>query len=192
MSCMILSNGKTAKQRGLTLIEVLFSMLLLTIGILGALSLQLVSTKSNFNAKQRTEAIMLANTAIDHMRANPTVLNCYAETSLGHGVDGNTDCTAAGDSGLISIANNDRDYLDSLADALAAGSGSLITPQICITDNYASAGEGHIRVVVAWQSFSSRADSSSLADANCGTASGTPIDSAYLKQVVIDTYVSTS
>ena len=189
MSFMILSNGKTAKQSGLTLIEVLISMLLLTIGILGALSLQLVSTKGNFDAKQRTEATMLANAIIDHMRANPEVLDCYAETNLGYGADGSTDCTAAGASGLLGIANDDRDYLDSLADALGAGSGSLVAPLVCITDDYASAGDGHVRVVVAWQGFSSRADSSNLADADCGAATGTSIDSEYLKQVVLDTYV---
>jgi len=56
--------------RGLTLIEVLISLLILSIGILGLATLQTASLNFNTSASQRTQATVLAYDMADRMRAN--------------------------------------------------------------------------------------------------------------------------
>ena len=59
------------KQSGFTLIEVLVTMFVLAVGILGAGSLQMVGFQSHQDAYFRTQAMYLAGDIVDRMRANP-------------------------------------------------------------------------------------------------------------------------
>jgi len=62
----------TAKhQRGISLIEVLITMLVIGIGLLGMAKLQLSSVQSNYSAQLRSHATWLANDLLDRMRAEP-------------------------------------------------------------------------------------------------------------------------
>ncbi len=56
--------------KGLTLIEVLISLIVLSIGILGLTTLQTASLNFNAVANQRTQATVLAYDMADRMRAN--------------------------------------------------------------------------------------------------------------------------
>lgn len=58
-------------QCGMTLIEVLIALLVLSIGLLGIAGLQLTGLRENQNAQYGTQAIYLANDMADRMRANP-------------------------------------------------------------------------------------------------------------------------
>lgn len=58
--------------KGFTLIEVLVSMLILAIGLLGLAGLQMNSLKNNQSAFMRTQATILAYNIADRMRANVT------------------------------------------------------------------------------------------------------------------------
>ncbi len=60
-------------QSGLSLLEVLISMLVLSIGLFGLAGLQSASLRANNSAYQRTITSMLANDILDRMRANPTL-----------------------------------------------------------------------------------------------------------------------
>lgn len=60
-------------QRGATLLEVLVSLIVLSIGILGLASLQLNALKANQLALSRTTASQLAYQITDVMRANRTL-----------------------------------------------------------------------------------------------------------------------
>ncbi len=55
---------------GLTLVEVMIALLVLSIGILGLASLQTVSLNFNAGASQRTQATVLAYDMADRMRSN--------------------------------------------------------------------------------------------------------------------------
>jgi len=55
---------------GLTLIEVLVSLLILSIGILGLATLQTASLNFNAGASQRTQATVLAHDMAERMRGN--------------------------------------------------------------------------------------------------------------------------
>lgn len=57
-------------QRGMTLLEVLIALLVLSIGLLGMAGLQATSIRSSQSAYMRSQASILAYDAIDRMRAN--------------------------------------------------------------------------------------------------------------------------
>ncbi|HZD53198.1 MAG TPA: type IV pilus modification protein PilV [Woeseiaceae bacterium] len=58
------------RERGLTLVEVLIALLILSIGLLGLAGLQTASLKFNTSAYYRTQATALAYGLADRMRAN--------------------------------------------------------------------------------------------------------------------------
>ncbi len=58
------------KHKGFTLIEVLISMIVLAIGLLGLAGLQLTSLKAADSAYHRTQATILAEDILDCMRSN--------------------------------------------------------------------------------------------------------------------------
>lgn len=60
-------------QSGMTLIEVLVSMLLLSIGMLGIAGLQAATSKYNINTTARSEIAVLLSDFADQVRANPDV-----------------------------------------------------------------------------------------------------------------------
>lgn len=66
-------SSQTARtyQKGVSLIEVLVTMLVIGIGLLGMAKLQLSSVQSNYSAQLRSHATWLANDLLDRMRANP-------------------------------------------------------------------------------------------------------------------------
>jgi len=77
-----LSKGNHSQEQGFSLIEVLVSLLILGVGLLGLGGLQVASMKSTTNAHSRTVANMLITELADRMRANPGGLNdgLYAES----------------------------------------------------------------------------------------------------------------
>lgn len=65
------------RQRGVTLLEVLISIVVLSVGLLGYAGLQTVSLKNNTSAFQRSQATMLTYDIIDRMRADRPNLASY-------------------------------------------------------------------------------------------------------------------
>lgn len=63
---------QSQKQNGFTLIEVLISVLIGAIGILGISAMQLTSLKSTNSSFYRSQASLFSNEIIDYMRANRT------------------------------------------------------------------------------------------------------------------------
>jgi len=64
--------GRGGRSDGFTLIEVLVSMVILSIGLLGIAKLMLYSSRSNDSAYLRSQATALAYEMLDDMRANST------------------------------------------------------------------------------------------------------------------------
>lgn len=59
-------------QRGFTLLEVLVTMVVLSLGLLGYAGLQMATLKNSTSAYQRSQATILAYDIIDRLRANKT------------------------------------------------------------------------------------------------------------------------
>lgn len=66
-----------ARQRGFTLIEVMISVLVLLVGLLGVAGMQMLSLQANQGAYFRSQAVYIAAEILDAMRANPTAAGAY-------------------------------------------------------------------------------------------------------------------
>ncbi|NMG63688.1 type IV pilus modification protein PilV [Azoarcus indigens] len=139
-------------QKGVSLIEVLIAVLVLSLGLLGMAGLQFSSLRNNQSATERSMAVILSYSILDRMRANrsavlagnynfsdaactaPTGTN-LAETdlaawlasvqqSIGAGSCGSVSCDGAG---LCTVSITWDDSRGSAADATAAQSFSIQT-----------------------------------------------------------------
>lgn len=63
-----------SRQRGISLIEVMMSVLIFSIGLLGLAGLMVMATRSNHAAYLRTQVTFMANSMADRMSGNPTGL----------------------------------------------------------------------------------------------------------------------
>ncbi|MGF1548025.1 MAG: type IV pilus modification protein PilV [Thiotrichales bacterium] len=57
-------------QGGFTIVEIMVALLILSIGLLGLASLQVIGVKNSGNAYYRTQAVMIANETVERIRMN--------------------------------------------------------------------------------------------------------------------------
>lgn len=111
MSNFMFTKNKLYKYAGFSLLEVLITIFILAIGLLGLVALQTTSLKNNHSAQHRTSAIVLAYDIIDRMRLNKT-----ANYTLNMGA-----APAAG-----TLKDNDLTaWINDLSTSLPAGDGSV-------------------------------------------------------------------
>lgn len=70
-----------ANQRGMTMVEVMVAVFVLSVGLIGIAKLQVTSKQNNFDALQRITAATLAYEIIERMRANPSNLGGYVSAN---------------------------------------------------------------------------------------------------------------
>ena len=141
----MLKNRK--KSRGISLIEVLVTVIVLALGMLGLASLQANSLRNNHSAYLRTQATYLALGIIDRMRSNrlEAVGNVLTNNENYDIAIGSTTPVAAG----TTLTQSDvTGWKTMLAAALPAGDGSID----CATrfDAGAGPGTGVCTVIVQW------------------------------------------
>lgn len=88
------NNTGQAQQTGFTLLEVLITLVILSVGLLGVAGMQAAGLRNNHSAYTMTQASNLAMDMIDRIRANPNGIDAYA------GFD--TDAATLADPGCIS------------------------------------------------------------------------------------------
>ena len=159
---------------GSTMMEVLVSVFVLSIGVLGVAGLQVTAKRSNFEATQRVTAAALAQDIIERMRSNPEELATYTDDGVGRTIIGTTmpvvDCSADCDPDIL--AEYDLYELEQAASGVAeqaAGRnvGGLSLPTTCITGP--DGGPGTYSVAIAWRGMTKL--SNPAIDA-CGSSSG--------------------
>ncbi len=105
-----------ARQSGMTLLEVLISLLILAIGVLGAAAIQLNALIYTDSSKMRSQASFIAYDMMDRIRANPDA--DYSLAGLGR-VTATASSTVARDVDL-------HDFKTSIGNfAGASGTGSI-------------------------------------------------------------------
>ena len=70
MQASTLHRGRASRQSGASLLEVLVSVLILAIGLLGIAALQSITLKNTQSSSERTAAIIQSYAMLDMMRAN--------------------------------------------------------------------------------------------------------------------------
>ena len=116
-----------AHQRGFTLIEILVTVIILAIGLLGLAGLQLGGLRYSFSAYQRSQATIMANDIADRMRANRTVAEAGGyDIDIGDDSD-EVDCTGNGANCTPDdmAAADVYEWKQALEDTLPAGDCSI-------------------------------------------------------------------
>jgi len=88
------NTGRAARSRGVTMIEVLVALLILTVGLLGVAGLQARMQTAEIEAFQRAQAIVLVQDMVDRINANRVNAASYATGSVTLGTSTTLDCTA--------------------------------------------------------------------------------------------------
>jgi type IV pilus assembly protein PilV len=110
-----MKNPLTTRQSGSTMIEVLVSMIIIAIGLLGFAGLLTQAMKSSQTAYLRSQATFLAYDIVERMRAN-----------RGAAINGNYSITYEGTPVGGNLAGDDLvDWRASITQALPAGSGDV-------------------------------------------------------------------
>ncbi|HZT01600.1 MAG TPA: type IV pilus modification protein PilV [Steroidobacteraceae bacterium] len=136
---------------GFTLVEVLVTLLVLSIGLLGIAKLLLVSSRANDSAYMRTQATALAYSILDSMRANrqTAVSGGYSASTATVTDPGVTCSTAASPCSNAIIAQLDLwQWKNDLANGLPAGAGSVTTANV--TDPVTGGSDVTATVTVQW------------------------------------------
>ncbi len=134
------------RQRGVSLIEVLVTILILAIGLLGMAGLQVRLQHSEMEAYQRSQALLLLNDMANRIATNRGVASTYATglSPLGTSVTCPSTTTTQRDRDL-------REWCRSLKGAAEVLSSSRVGAMVggrgCVED----LGSGSYRVSVVWQ-----------------------------------------
>jgi type IV pilus assembly protein PilV len=128
-----MNKRKTGKafreQRGMTLVETLVALLVLSIGLLGVAALQMASLQNNRGAHMRSQASVLAYAIADRMRANRTVALAGGYTVAFGAAPGGGTITA------LDLQN----WKQTITNTLPAGDGSI-----------ALVGGNEVRIQLRW------------------------------------------
>lgn len=152
------------KQTGMTFIEVLVALVILTTGILGAVAMQASAKKGSFDAMQRSIASAYAQDIIEKIRGNRAdilILSGYTGT-FGNGSQSlpNPRCNSVASlcTSTQMIAHDLYEWEQRLdgADVTLSGinAGGLVDARGCIQHN-----DNAVTVVISWQGRVSTQDS---------------------------------
>ncbi|MEY5098233.1 MAG: type pilus modification protein PilV [Pseudomonadota bacterium] len=123
---------QSSGQRGASLIEVLVTMVIMAVGLLGLAGLTLANARSSKNSFYRTEATFLAHDILDSIRANKSALNAYVtginDTPSCSANPGTPDAVAACDLAAWKARLAGAPGLDQNYDGTADCSGGSCTP----------------------------------------------------------------
>jgi type IV pilus assembly protein PilV len=187
------------QDQGFTLIEVLIAFVVLSVGVLGIISLLIMSKSSLHQSIQRTRAIDLADGIVERIRVNPAgLLDYIGSNPLGGatlGDDPALDCTAAVCTSAELAAYDLWAWEQALDGASitvdGANAGGLISPSACITFTALNGlnRSGMLNVIIQWRGLSKSSDAVQVGETVCdddGAAAGAD---DYRRQVVVNTLV---
>jgi type IV pilus assembly protein PilV len=185
-----------ASEGGFTLIEALIAFVILSVGLLGIVSLQAIAKTSQHLAIQHTRAVTLADAIVERIRVNPTAMATYniGLSPVGDGTRSPQDCSTA--CTPTQLANHDLWAWDqalagavATIDAGATNTAGLIQPRGCIvfTPESGKSGTGRLSVIIQWRGLHESFDAVQTGDTRCGGAAIGADD--FRRQVVVNTYV---
>lgn len=145
------SAARGSGQRGFTLIEVLVTLLILAIGLLGLAGMNARMLSSQFEAYQRAQAVMLVEDMASRIRSNPQAARSGGyDTDTVHGLS-NQNCSGAYDVS-IDLCEWNQALRGASVEASGQQLGSIMGARGCIENiSIVAAGQAVIRVTVAWQ-----------------------------------------
>jgi type IV pilus assembly protein PilV len=162
------------RQGGLTLIEVLVTVVILLIGLLGMAILLASSQKTESESYQRAQALLLLQDMATRINANRAVANCYAITDAGAGapflgtdsalmIPGPPPACGVGTVAAYTLANQDlldwHELLLGATETLGGEDvGTLTGARGCVTEDASDPDNPVYTISIAWQGLSETAD----------------------------------
>lgn len=162
----------TAKraQQGFNLLEILVSLLVLCIGLLGLVGMQAAAQQAEMESYQRAQAMVLLNDVVDRINTNRKAATCYAVTTnttsgtphLGttgtdhYDTSGFSCPSLATNPNAVARASLDLQLIDQMVQGVAeakggASIGAMLGARVCIGFDTNSQS---YTVAVAWQGLS--------------------------------------
>ncbi|MES9884066.1 MAG: type IV pilus modification protein PilV [Sedimenticola sp.] len=171
------------RERGTTMLEVLISVVILSIGLLGVAGLQGVSKRTNHQAHQRSIATHLVDGIIERIRANPTAAASYhtgTTNFLGSKVSAASEPSPNCSTGACTkaqLAAHDLWGWEQEIDGAAitygnddTKAGGLLNPKGCIifTVSTGKTNTGLLSVIVNWEGMTDISDAVATGGTVCG------------------------
>lgn len=121
-------------QSGFSLLEVLISLVILAVGLLGIAGLQATGLKQNHSAYMRSQATQLTYDIADRMRSNQVALASYIIANSNTALSINTPCTTPAGCNANSMAGRDLyEWNLAISDALPLGIGTIAASDLSYT-----------------------------------------------------------
>jgi type IV pilus assembly protein PilV len=113
------------RQRGVSLVESMIALLVISIGLLGIAALQITSMKQNNSALHHSQAVWIGYNIADRIRANFTQFDSYAGINTDNGYS--QDC-ASGPCSAAQLVVSDAASWATAMQNLPAGLGIISSP----------------------------------------------------------------
>jgi type IV pilus assembly protein PilV len=113
---------------GFSLLEVLITLVIMAISLLGLAGLQATSIKNNLSAYHRSQAIIIAYDVIDRMRANKPSIDKYLSSAMTPSTAKSKPACITGGNGCSSAQMAEHDlseWDDMLKSSLPSGTGKI-------------------------------------------------------------------
>jgi len=190
--------ARALNQRGFTLIEALIAFVLLSVGLLGIVSLQAMAKSSQQLALQHTRAVTIADAIVERIRVNPAGIPVYnIGTDIPVGETATTepspDCGSAACTPAQLAAHDlwawEQAMLGAGAQISGTNTAGLIEPRGCIVFTAAPdrARTGQLSVIIQWRGLKESYDAVQSGEVACGGADAG--DDKFRRQVVTNTFV---
>jgi type IV pilus assembly protein PilV len=157
--------------RGFSMVEVMVTLIIILVGLLGIAGLQIKAQVSELESYQRAQALILMSDIVDRMNINRLTAPCFIITTntntgtpfigaAGSGHLGTPSCTAstaAYNTQAVETLSGMDSLLKGAAEVLSGSSvGAMIGARACIsydasTEMSGSPGTGLYTVIVTWQ-----------------------------------------
>lgn len=112
---------------GLTLVEILITLLVISVGLLGVAGLHSFSMRNNFDALMRSHASALASEIADRMRVNRDLVYTGGASDYNVALSDAAPPVGAGSS---QATRDIAEWLDTIADQLPSGDGRIAIDQV--------------------------------------------------------------
>jgi len=196
------SRAAGGAERGFTLIEALVAFVVLAVGVIGIISLLIMSKNSLHQTAQRTRAISLADAMVERIRVNPSAIAIYNIGANPVGAKPGGGGYLANPATDCAVANCTPDQLATYdlwtweqallgASVMVEGdpTGGLIDPQACITFTTQNGmlRSGTLNITVQWHGLEDTEDAVEDGGFACGGAD--PGEDPHRRQVTVNTIV---
>jgi type IV pilus assembly protein PilV len=142
------------RTQGFSLLELLVTLVVLSIGLLGIGLMQTTNLGLTKTAFTRTQAMLLASDIADRIRANENFAANYVTTSLTNNV-APTACINGSPCGGAALATTDiQDWSNRIVAEFPGGTGKILdaaaTPAACAGYAPTAVAAGFMRVLITW------------------------------------------